>query len=143
MPAHQGSNIIVKSWSRVVFNPQSKVVVRSCGSIAGKDRLVKYWDADKFQLLLELPGHQAEVWAVVVSSLGDFIVTAGHDRSLRRWERTEEPFFIEEEQERRLESLFEADAEVRITFLPDSAGLSIDDIAIRFNYFQGLVFQLH
>ena len=30
-----------------------------------------------------------------------------HDRSIRRWERTEEPFFIEEEQERRLESMFE------------------------------------
>ena len=84
---------------------------------AGKDRLVKYWDVDKFQLLLELPGHQAEVWAVVVSSLGDFIITAGHDRSFRRWERTEEPFFIEEEQERRLESLFEADAEVLIALI--------------------------
>ena len=82
---------------------------------AGKDRLVKYWDADKFQLLLELPGHQAEVWALVVASLGDFIITAGHDRSFRRWERTEEPFFIEEERERRLESLFEADAEVHIS----------------------------
>ncbi|KAK9840307.1 hypothetical protein WJX74_007274 [Apatococcus lobatus] len=89
----------------------------------GKDRLVKYWDVDKFQLLLELPGHQAEVWAVVVSSLGDFVVTASHDRSFRRWERTEEPFFIEEEQERRLESLFEADAEDRVPKRkPDEAG---------------------
>ena len=85
---------------------------------AGKDRLVKYWDADKFQLLLELQGHHAEVWAVVVSSLGDFIITAGHDRSFRRWERTEEPFFIEEERERRLESLFEADAEVCTFWMP-------------------------
>ena len=31
---------------------------------------------------------------------------------LGRWERTEEPFFAEEERERRLESLFEADVEV-------------------------------
>lgn len=31
-------------------------------------------------------------------------------RSIRRWERTEEPFFVEEEREKRLESLFEADA---------------------------------
>ena len=29
-----------------------------------------------------------------------------------RWERTEEPFFVEEEREARLESLFEADLEV-------------------------------
>jgi U3 small nucleolar RNA-associated protein 12 len=34
-----------------------------------------------------------------------------HDRSIRRWERTSEPFFVEEEKERQLESLFEADLE--------------------------------
>ena len=28
---------------------------------AGKDRMVKYWDADKFELLLELPAHHSEV----------------------------------------------------------------------------------
>lgn len=78
---------------------------------AGKDRRVKYWDADKRELLLTLEGHHGEVWALAVSSLGDFCVSGSHDRSLRRWDRTEEPFFVEEEQERRLESLFEADLE--------------------------------
>ena len=48
-----------------------------------------------------------------MSSLGDFVVSAGMDRSLRVWQRTEEPFFVEEEKEKRLESLFEADLEVR------------------------------
>ncbi|RRT69785.1 hypothetical protein B296_00013074 [Ensete ventricosum] len=61
----------------------------------GKDRLVKYWDADKFELLLTLEGHHAEVWCLAVSNRGDFIVTGSHDRSIRRWDRTEEPFFIE------------------------------------------------
>lgn len=61
----------------------------------GKDRLVKYWDADKFELLLTLEGHHAEVWCLAVSSRGDFFVTGSHDRSIRRWDRTEEPFFIE------------------------------------------------
>lgn len=37
--------------------------------------------------------------------------TGSADRSIRRWERTSEPFFVEEEKERRLESLFEADLE--------------------------------
>lgn len=32
---------------------------------AGKDRLVKYWDADKFEHLLTLQGHCAEVGVVV------------------------------------------------------------------------------
>eukprot|EP00959_Pyramimonas_sp_CCMP1952_P185685 3882218-Pyramimonas_sp.AAC.1 len=113
----------------------------------GKDKVVKYWDCDKFEPLLTLEGHKAEVWSLAISSYGDFIVTAfvmlqapcilsrttgcsfifatswfvchsmrgmrslllsgSHDRSIRRWERTEDPFFIEEEQERRLESMFE------------------------------------
>ena len=47
-----------------------------------------------------------------MGSLGDMVITGAHDRSLRRWERTDEPFFIEEEKEKRLESLFEADLEV-------------------------------
>lgn len=37
--------------------------------------------------------------------------TGSHDRSLRRWQRGSEPFFVEEERERRLEGLFEADLE--------------------------------
>lgn len=61
----------------------------------GKDRLVKYWDADKFELLLTLEGHHAEVWCLAMSNRGDFIVTGSHDRSIRRWDRTDEPFFIE------------------------------------------------
>ena len=78
---------------------------------AGKDKLIKYWDADKFEHLLDLPGHHAEVWAIKVSSLGDFVVSGGHDRSIRRFEKTEEAFFVEEEKEKRLESLFEEDLE--------------------------------
>lgn len=48
----------------------------------GKDRLVKYWDADKFELLLTLEGHHAEVWCLAISNRGDFIVTRSHDRSI-------------------------------------------------------------
>ena len=40
----------------------------------GKDRLIKYWDADKFELLLTLEGHHAEVWCLSINNHGDFIV---------------------------------------------------------------------
>lgn len=50
---------------------------------------------------------------MALSAHGDFLVTGSHDRSLRRWERTDEPFFVEEEREKRLESMFEADVEVK------------------------------
>jgi WD40 repeat protein len=51
---------------------------------AGKDKLVKYWDADKFEQLLELPGHQGPVWGLAVSHLGDLVVSCGGDRAIRR-----------------------------------------------------------
>ena len=41
----------------------------------GKDRLLKYWDVDRHEMLMELPGHHAEVWALAVSAYGDFVVT--------------------------------------------------------------------
>ncbi|GLC41201.1 hypothetical protein PLESTB_001527400 [Pleodorina starrii] len=89
---------------------------------AGKDRLLKYWDLDRFELLLELPGHLGELWCCAVSQFGDFVVTGSHDRSIRRWERTSEPFFVEEERERRLESLFEADLETTAADRDAAAG---------------------
>lgn len=61
----------------------------------GKDRLVKYWDADKFELLLTLEGHHSYVWCLAISNRGDFLVTGSNDRSIRRWDRTDVPFFIE------------------------------------------------
>ncbi|KAI5424268.1 hypothetical protein KIW84_030456 [Lathyrus oleraceus] len=62
----------------------------------GKDRVVKYGHADKFEQLLTLEGNHADIWCLAVSSRGDFIVTGSHDRSIRHWDRTEEQFFIEE-----------------------------------------------
>ena len=73
----------------------------------GKDRLVKYWDADKFEPLLTLQGHHASAWCIALSARGEFAVTGGHDRAIRVWERTDEPFFVDEEKEKRLESLLE------------------------------------
>jgi U3 small nucleolar RNA-associated protein 12 len=56
-----------------------------------KDRLVKYWDGDKFEAIQKLEGHHGEVWALAVSHQGDFVVTGSHDKSIRVWEKTEEP----------------------------------------------------
>jgi len=52
---------------------------------AGKDKAVKYWDADKFEQLLELNAHQGPVWGLAVSHLGDLVVSCGGDRAIRRW----------------------------------------------------------
>lgn len=44
---------------------------------SGKDGALKYWDADRWELLLSLGGHRGETWALAVSSLGDFVITGG------------------------------------------------------------------
>jgi U3 small nucleolar RNA-associated protein 12 len=42
----------------------------------------------------------SEVWALSVSHDGSSLVSAGHDRTLRVWTRTDEPVFLEEEREK-------------------------------------------
>ncbi|XP_065906408.1 WD repeat-containing protein 3-like [Dysidea avara] len=74
---------------------------------AGKDHMVKCWDGDKFEQVMTLPGHQAEVWCMTVSHNGDHVVTGSHDSSIRVWERTQEPLVLSEEQENEREEEFE------------------------------------
>lgn len=75
---------------------------------ASKDRLVKYWDGDKFEQIQKLDGHHGEIWALAVSRTGEFIVTASHDKSIRVWEQTDEQIFLEEERDKELEELYES-----------------------------------
>jgi U3 small nucleolar RNA-associated protein 12 len=75
---------------------------------AAKDRLIKTFDGDKFEQIQKLGGHHGEIWAMVVSRTGDFVITASHDKSIRIWQRTDEPIFLEEEREKELEELYES-----------------------------------
>ena len=77
----------------------------------GKDGRLKYWDADKFEQIQALDaqrGTGSPCWAVAVGARGALVVTAGHDRSIRIWERTQEQLFLEEEREKALDAQFEA-----------------------------------
>lgn len=74
----------------------------------GKDKMVKYWDGDKFENIQKLEGHHGEVWALAVSNTGKFVVTGSHDKSIRVWEKLDEPLFLEEERERELENIYES-----------------------------------
>jgi U3 small nucleolar RNA-associated protein 12 len=75
---------------------------------ASKDRLIKYWDGDKFEQIQKLAGHHGEIWAMVISRMGEFLVTASHDKSVRIWKQTDEQIFLEEEREKELEELYES-----------------------------------
>lgn len=75
----------------------------------GKDKMLKYWDGDKFENIQKLEGHHNEIWALTVSNHGKFVVTGSHDKSIRIWEKLDEELFLEEEREKELEALYEAD----------------------------------
>ncbi|EPE26792.1 WD40 repeat-like protein [Glarea lozoyensis ATCC 20868] len=75
---------------------------------SSKDRMIKYWDGDKFEQIQRLDGHHSEIWALAVSRTGNFIVSASHDKSIRVWQQTDEQIFLEEEREKELEELYES-----------------------------------
>lgn len=76
----------------------------------GKDSRLRYWDGDRFVLVQTLLGHHSEIWALATGAQGRVVVTAGSDRSIRVWEKTDEPLFLEEEREKELEEMYESAA---------------------------------
>lgn len=65
----------------------------------GKDGNVKEWDADNFENVITLSGHYGPVWTLATSPDGKYVCSSGHDRSLRLWNRTQEPLVLEDERE--------------------------------------------
>ncbi|CAB1116366.1 unnamed protein product [Ectocarpus sp. CCAP 1310/34] len=90
-----------------------------------KDKTVKHWDADHFEKILTLKGHQSEAWTLEVSPDGSFVLSGGHDRSLRLWRRTEEMVFLEEEREKEMEGLFESELDRDDVAAPGADGLAL------------------
>ncbi|KAJ2747259.1 beta transducin [Coemansia sp. BCRC 34301] len=74
---------------------------------AGKDKLVQQWNGDNFQRIQRLDSCHGDVWALAVAKHGNFVVASSQDRSIRVWEKTDEPLFIEEERERELEEMYD------------------------------------
>jgi U3 small nucleolar RNA-associated protein 12 len=64
--------------------------------------------SSQFEKIQTLEGHHGEVWALAVSNRGNFVVTGSHDKSIRIWEKLDDPLFLEEERERDLEKLYDA-----------------------------------
>lgn len=75
---------------------------------ASKDRALKFWDGDKFIQVMKLKGHMGEVHDLAISKNGTAIVSVSADRSIRIWTRTEEQVFVDEEKEKEMEELMDA-----------------------------------
>ncbi|KAH7368289.1 WD domain-containing protein [Plectosphaerella cucumerina] len=88
---------------------------------SSKDKTIKYWDADKFEQIQRLEGHHGEIWAMAVGHSGTFLVTAGHDKSIRVWDETDEQIFLEEEREKEIEELYEQTLTSSLERDPDAA----------------------
>jgi U3 small nucleolar RNA-associated protein 12 len=99
--AHQDSIM------QVVFVPNNNEGNGHHFFSSSKDRIIKYWDGDKFEQIQKLDGHHGEIWSLAVSHTGEFLVSASHDKSIRIWEQTDEQLFLEEEREKELEELYE------------------------------------
>lgn len=65
----------------------------------GKDGKVKQWDADNFEKIITLSGHIGEAFDLAISTSGLFIVSCGSDRTLRLYERSDEPLVLQDAQE--------------------------------------------
>jgi len=65
-------------------------------------------DPLRFEQILDLPGHRSCLWDISITRDGGRILTAGQDRTIRVWQRTEDMVFVEEEKERYMESQVEA-----------------------------------
>jgi U3 small nucleolar RNA-associated protein 12 len=78
---------------------------------AGKDGLIKHWDADAHALIHVLRGHHAEVWGLAVGRGGAHVVSVSRDKSLRLWARSGEQVFLEEEREAEVEAVMDASLE--------------------------------
>ncbi|KAF7542782.1 hypothetical protein G7Z17_g11278 [Cylindrodendrum hubeiense] len=87
---------------------------------SSKDRTIRYWDGDKFEQIQRLDGHHGEVWAIAISHTGNFVASAGHDKSIRVWNETDEQIFLEEEREREIEELYESTLTTSLERDPDA-----------------------
>jgi U3 small nucleolar RNA-associated protein 12 len=73
-----------------------------------RDGTLKYWDCDKFEFIASMEGQRGHVWTVAVGEDGEIVATGGRDRLMRVWRRTDEQVFLEEEQDRRMDDMFES-----------------------------------
>ncbi len=89
----------------------------------GKDKMLKYWDCDKFENITKLDGHHGEIWALAVGKYGNVVITGSNDRSIRIWLKTDEALFLEEEREKEMQEMIDSqmdlDDETNIPLRPE------------------------
>ncbi|OAF70158.1 hypothetical protein A3Q56_02096 [Intoshia linei] len=90
----------------IVAHEDSVMVCRFVGKTtrffsAGRDNIVKQWDADTFECIQIFKGHFGPVWSIDVDLSGKWVVSTSHDGSLHVWNETTEILSIKDEEEKK------------------------------------------
>lgn len=72
---------------------------------AGRDGMVRYWDMDSKEMIIELDAQQGDLWTLSLSSIGDFFVVGGADKVLRCFVQTKEIVYTQLESRDREEKV--------------------------------------
>ena len=57
---------------------------------SSRDKQIKYWDADRFQLITTVGQQVGSISKLAISRFGGFMVSCGEDKTLKIWNRTED-----------------------------------------------------
>ena len=87
--------------TRISFVPNTHYIFSG-----GKDGKLRFWDADTFQMISSFDAHHGEIWCIGISSDGSYVVSSASDKSIRKWVRTDEQVYLEEEKERAREFFY-------------------------------------
>ena len=70
-----------------------------------KDGHVKFWDADTYQLIMDLEENILEIKSLVVTQAGDYIVSGGLDEGIRVWKQSNDQTIATDMEEKQMEKM--------------------------------------
>ena len=57
---------------------------------SSKDKAIRYWDGDSFDLILEFTDFFADIWSLDINSHGTVLLSVSADQSIKIYELTKE-----------------------------------------------------
>lgn len=67
--------------------------------------MVKYWDGDTYELIMQFEEALGDVLCLAVGVIGDVFFVGSADRLIRKYQQTKEQVFVAEEDERVAEKM--------------------------------------
>jgi U3 small nucleolar RNA-associated protein 12 len=55
-----------------------------------KDKIIRYWDGDSFDLILEFSDFFGDIWSLDINSHGTVLLSVSADQSIKIYELTKE-----------------------------------------------------